>query len=119
MDTTGYDVIRGYHVDDSYFSFAQDFLNNTISVQHLARAMRLGKLGIQYALISENAFKSLSFVEATPVERARYYPKYQIRDEKARQDYRNSKNSTSVLDGELFMIDLIRGRTYDADTGLS
>lgn len=119
LDTTGYDVIRGYRADDSYFSFAQDFLNNTISVQHLARAMRLGKLGIQYALISDNAFRALTFVEATPVERARYYPKYHIRDEKARQDYRNSKNSTSVLDGELFMIDLIRGRTYDADTGLS
>ena len=27
VDTAGYDLIRGYRADDSYFSFAKDFLN--------------------------------------------------------------------------------------------
>ncbi len=42
-----YDVIRGYRADDSYFSFASAFLNNTISLEQLGRAMTLGKLGEQ------------------------------------------------------------------------
>ena len=48
IDISDYDIIKGYRADDSYFSFAEDFLNNAISVNHLSRAMRLGKLGIQY-----------------------------------------------------------------------
>lgn len=40
-----YDVIVGYRADDSYFSFAQDFLNNAISLRQLSRAMYLGELG--------------------------------------------------------------------------
>ena len=42
-----YDVIKGYRADDSYFSFASAFLNNTISLQQLEKAMLLGKLGEQ------------------------------------------------------------------------
>ena len=30
-----YDVIIGYRADDSYFAFAQDFLNNAISLNTL------------------------------------------------------------------------------------
>ena len=33
IDYKGYDAIIGYRADDSYFSFAQDFINNTISYQ--------------------------------------------------------------------------------------
>ena len=35
----------GYRADDSYFSFANAFLNNTISLEQLRKAMYLGKLG--------------------------------------------------------------------------
>ncbi|MBQ8040804.1 MAG: DUF3990 domain-containing protein, partial [Lachnospiraceae bacterium] len=44
-DYRKYDVIKGYRADDSYFSFATAFLNNTISLSKLEKAMRLGKLG--------------------------------------------------------------------------
>ena len=44
------DVIRGYRADDSYFSFASAFLNNTISLEQLGKAMTLGKLGEQVVL---------------------------------------------------------------------
>lgn len=53
VDVGEYDVIIGYRADDSYFSFAKDFINNTISVEQLAEAMRLGELGIQIVLKSE------------------------------------------------------------------
>lgn len=42
-----YDAIKGYQADDSYFSAASAFLNNTISLARLERAMVLGKLGEQ------------------------------------------------------------------------
>src|SRR5574344_350095 len=35
VDVEEYDVIIGYRADDSYFSFAKDFINNTISVEQL------------------------------------------------------------------------------------
>lgn len=36
------DAIVGYRVDDSSFSFAQDFINGTISYRQLNNAMALG-----------------------------------------------------------------------------
>ena len=47
VDLTGYDLVRGYRADDSYFSFARAFLSNTIPLSTLSEAMRLGNLGEQ------------------------------------------------------------------------
>lgn len=63
-----YDVIIGYRADDSYFSFASAFLNNTISLAQLERAMFLGKLGEQVVLKSERAFSQLHFEESISAE---------------------------------------------------
>ena len=41
VNVNAYDLIIGYRADDSYFDFAASFLNNGISVQQLAKAMRL------------------------------------------------------------------------------
>lgn len=41
-DVTNVDVMVGYRADDSYFSFAEDFVNNTISLRDLSLAMQLG-----------------------------------------------------------------------------
>ena len=46
-DASQADVIVGYRADDSYFSFARAFVNNAISIDQLAEAMRLGELGKQ------------------------------------------------------------------------
>ena len=62
VDVGEYDVIIGYRADDSYFSFAKDFINNTISVEQLAEDMRLGELGIQIVLKSEKAFDTIKFI---------------------------------------------------------
>ena len=39
-----------------------DFLNNTISVNQLSQAMKLGELGEQVVLKSENAFAQIRFL---------------------------------------------------------
>ena len=46
-ETSDVDVMIDYRADDSYFSFAEDFVNNTISLRDLNMAMKLGMLGEQ------------------------------------------------------------------------
>ena len=59
-----HDFIKGYRADDSYFSFAAAFLNNTISLSQLEKAMVLGKLGEQIVAKSEKAFDRLAYISA-------------------------------------------------------
>jgi len=118
IDTTGYDIIKGYRADDSYFSFARDFVNNTISVQQLAKAMKLGKLGIQYMLRTEKAFERLSFVKAHEVDATVYHAKYTQRDIKAKNAYQNSKENLAIDPNELYVLDIIRGGIKDGDPRL-
>lgn len=111
-------MVKGYRADDSYFSFAEDFLNNTISVQHLGRAMKLGKLGIQHVLISTKAFQALKFVKADFIENEIYYPRFYNRDLTARKKYKNSKENLTINTNELYMLDIIRGEIKNGDTRL-
>lgn len=111
----GIDVVKGYRADDSYFSFAEDFLNNAISVQHLAKAMKLGKLGIQHVLVSEKAFGNLRFVRAEQVDNTAYYPRYSSRDLEAREKYRQSKAKLSIASDELYVLDILRGGIMNGD----
>ena len=59
VDTESYDVIIGYRADDSYFSYARDFLSNTITVKRLTQVMRLGNLGNQIVINSH--FRACNF----------------------------------------------------------
>lgn len=107
IDYRSYDVVIGYRADDSYFSFASAFLNNTISIAQLEKAMVLGKLGEQVVLISEKAFNALNFVEAKPSEKEIYLPKKISRDNLAREEFKQEKNKGAVLT-EKYIIDIIR-----------
>ena len=81
------DAIIGYRADDSYFSFAQDFINGTISLRQLGRAMHLGKLGLQFVLKSRTAFDRITFVGARRAEADEWYPRKSTRDRSARREY--------------------------------
>lgn len=61
VNVNAYDLITGYRADDSYFDYAESFLNNAISVEQLSQAMRLGKLGEQVVIKSQFAFSNLKF----------------------------------------------------------
>jgi len=105
LDYLSYDVICGYRANDSYFSFASDFLENIIPLQSLATSMKLGSLGMQVVLKSEKA--SLNYVGAMVAEKDMYYSKYKERDTAARKSYlenlRHQKPSEST-----YLIDLVR-----------
>lgn len=117
VDTSGYDIITGYRADDSYFSFAQDFVSGTISYQKLSEAMRLGKLGEQIVLMSEKAFHSIKFIEAIPAECNIYFPKKNQRDRTARKEYRQRKKQTADV-SELYIIDIMREEIKQNDPRL-
>ncbi|MCI5928156.1 MAG: DUF3990 domain-containing protein [Pseudoflavonifractor capillosus] len=112
-----YDIIIGYRADDSYFSFASAFLNNTISLAQLERAMSLGKLGEQVVLKSEQAFSHLHFEESIPAERTIYYPRKAIRDSKTRAAFRAESKTALVLD-VVYMIDILREEWKNDDARL-
>ena len=116
-DYEQFDLIIGYRADDSYFSFANAFLNNTISLEQLRKAMYLGKLGEQVVLKSEKAFSEIVFKESIPVDSSLYYPKRQARDRQAREDYQKEKAATSSIDA-VYMIDILREKWTNDDSRL-
>ena len=114
VDTAPFDVIVGYRADDSYFSFARDFINNALPLASLEKAMRLGKLGIQYVLVSEKAFSQLTFTGAEAVSRETYFPKYTARDADARAAYREEIRR-AVISKSIFVMDIIREGMKNGD----
>ncbi len=116
-DYEPYDLIIGYRADDSYFSFANAFLNNTISLEQLRKAMYLGKLGEQVVLKSEKAFSQITFKEGIPADCNLYFPKRQARDRQARDDYQKEKAAASPVDA-VYMIDILRQKWTNDDSRL-
>lgn len=107
-DTTGVDVMIGYRADDSYFSFAEDFVNNAISLRDLNLAMQLGTLGEQVVLLSERSFKQIEFVEYEIADYREYYFKRAERDQNARATYARQKKNLQQLMNDIFVLDIIR-----------
>ena len=81
------DAIIGYRADDSYFTFAQDFISGAISYSQLTTAMRLGNLGDQYVLKSRKAFERIGYVESRLASRSDCLERKTSRDHAARQEY--------------------------------
>lgn len=107
-DTTDVDVMIGYRADDSYFSFAEDFVNNTISLRDLNLAMQLGTLGEQVVLLSRRSFGQIEFVEHEVADYREYYYKRVERDQSARAAYKSHKKNLQQLMDDIFVLDIIR-----------
>lgn len=108
LPSKDYDVIKGYRADDSYFAYAESFLNNTISVQRLSEALRLGNLGEQVVLMSEKAFANLRFLGYEIADAATYYPLRKERNDRARMEFLSNRRGTPSPD-DLYLNDVIRG----------
>jgi hypothetical protein len=59
IDVSGYDIVRGYRADDSYFQFTTDFVTDTITDETLAKSIKLGDLGYQICIRSEKGISRL------------------------------------------------------------
>ena len=109
VNTEGYDIIKGYRADDSYFSYARDFLQNGISVKRLAQVMKLGNLGNQIVLISPKAFSQIKFIGYEEAPQDIHFPLRKKRDELARLSYLSNKKGSSFDPNDILMIDIMRG----------
>ena len=107
-DISGYDIIIGYRANDSYFSFANAFLNNTLSLSQLEMAMYLGKLGEQMVLKTKRAFEQTQFIRSEAADREIYYPMKNARDREARLTYRRERGRERAVDA-VYLMDILRG----------
>ena len=117
IDTSKYDVIIGYRADDSYFTFAQDFVSNAIPLSKLSEAMRLGKPGEQIVFKSETSFTRIHFTGAEPASASIYYEKKTMRDRNARREYWKAKKTDDTIHG-LYMLDIMREGITNGDSRL-
>ena len=112
VNVNAYDLVIGYRADDSYFDYADSFLNNGISVEQLARAMRLGKLGEQIVVKSPYAFSKLQFAGFEAAESNKYYASRKARDEEANRMYLEILEED---DDGLYIRDILKGGLTNDD----
>ena len=112
INVNAYDLITGYRADDSYFDYAEAFLNNAITVEQLSLAMRLGKLGEQLVIKSKFAFSKIKFEGFDVAEKDLYYVLRKARNDEANQTYLDLLEEES--DG-LYIQDIIRGGVSNDD----
>ena len=117
IDINMYDAITGYRADDSYFSFAQDFLNGTISVRQLNNAMHLGKMGQQFVLKSKKAFDLINFTGYEIADCREWYEKKHQRDLMARREYFNREKMRRQK-GDIYIIQILDEEMRQDDTRL-
>jgi hypothetical protein len=113
-ETDGIDAIVGYRANDSYFAFANAFLNSALSLEQLNSAMRLGKLGEQTMLKSEKAFGQIRFIKSEFADREIYYPMRSARDKEARTAYIKERSTQRTLDA-VYILDIMRERWEEND----
>lgn len=112
-----FDIIKGYRADDSYFSYANDFVNNSLSLSDLNEAMKLGELGQQIVLKSKKAFDAITLVDTIKADRNEYFARYCTRDSKARARYKEIATH-GFSSNEVYVIDLIRGNVKNENIQL-
>lgn len=117
VDYKSYDVIIGYRADDSYFSFAQDFINGTISYRQLGNALRLGKLGQQFVLKSKKAFDILKYLGYETAESKEWFEKKDLRDKLAQREYFDVERNKRQR-GDIYIAQIIDEEMKADDTRL-
>ncbi len=113
INVNAFDIVTGYRADDSYFDYAESFLNNAISVEQLAAAMKLGKLGEQIVLKSQFAFSRIRFEGFDVAEKEEFYVLRKARDDEANRLYLKLLEEES--DG-LYIQDIMRGGITNDDS---
>lgn len=95
IDTTRYDVIKGWRANASYFYIAKEFVKDNIDMDILEELLLLGGLGIQYCIKSELAYSKLHEVkeELLAVNYDEFNEKYNHRDVMARKKMRDLVDS--------------------------
>lgn len=91
VDTEGYDVIKGWRANASYFYIAKEFVRDNVDVDILEDLLSLGGLGIQYCLKTPKAYENLEedYDGIIKVDYDEFNVKYNQRDAVARDKMRS------------------------------
>ncbi len=95
VDTSEFDVIKGWRANASYFFIAKEFVRDNVNLDILEKLLYLGNLGIQYYLKTEKAYSHLKEIpdSVSVVDYDEFNEKYNHRDIEARRNMRNLVNS--------------------------
>lgn len=95
IDASGYDVIKGWRANASYFYIAKEFVRDNIDMDILEELLTLGGLGIQYCIKTKQAYAQLKEInsELSIVEYDEFNEKYNLRDAAARRKMRELVDS--------------------------
>ena len=118
VDEASADVIVGYRADDNYFSFARGFLNGTLSYAQLCRAIRLGGLGLQAVLKSQEAFSRIRPLGHERALRAHCLNARRAREDAARQEFGEIMRGGFRPDA-LYMVNIMQQEITGDDPRLS
>lgn len=109
LDTSDYDIIIGYRADDSYFTYATDFVMNRIYKETLENALRFGYLGLQIFIKSKKAFEMLNYTSVEEVD-IKYMEKFKKRDMIARKEYAKARENNKSAREKITFTDVMEGR---------
>lgn len=99
LDTSAYDIIIGYRADDSYFTYAEDFVENLLARETLETALRRGSLGIQIFIKSKRAFSKLQEIGEPELVHPKYKARFEQRRKLAVEQYKQDRmNMMNVKD---------------------
>lgn len=95
INTSEYDVIKGWRADASYFYIAKEFVLDNIDFDILEELLMLGGLGIQYCIKSKKAYSQLTEIQEalSSVDYDEFHARYNKRDDEARSHMRDLVNS--------------------------
>lgn len=95
IDTSGYDVIKGWRANASYFYIAREFVRDNIDIDILEELLSLGELGIQYCIKSEKAYSKLHEIseDLFSVDYGEFNERYNLRDAMARKNMKDLVDS--------------------------
>lgn len=115
VNIADFDVVIGCRADDSYFQYAESFVSNGLPLRSLNKALKLGKLGEQTVLVSQKAFDQIKFIDAAPVSKDEYYPKFIDRDSSARKAFKQEIKKSKVYRDDIFVLDILREEMQNND----
>lgn len=90
ISTEGYDIIKGWRANASYFYIAKAFVRDEVGIDILEELLALGGLGIQYCIKTEQAYKKLMEDSSAlkSVDFTQFNGYYNRRDIEARENMR-------------------------------
>jgi hypothetical protein len=104
IDVSGYDIIRGFRANDSYFQFTTDFVTDTITLETLMKSIIAGDLGKQVCIKSEKAYRQLGkcvdIIGVNGADYEKYHNRFLTKDSNARvlaNSYSNEQQAGRLL----------------------